>query len=201
MALPALFRAAIAVAAAVVVGSCSGDRAADGTPRNQSDVCAIFAEFPHWRDAAIASSARWGAPVEVQMAIIWRESSFRSAVRPPKKYFMGVIPDGHVSSAYGYAQAIDGTWNWYREATGNDDADRTRFDHAADFVGWYMAQSVQQNGIGMHDAYNQYLAYHEGHAGHRNGSHLEKEWLMKAARDVASRAASYRGQLRHCSWS
>lgn len=199
MFLPRPYRAAALAAVLLAVGSCSGGRVADGTPKNQSDVCKIFAEFPHWRDAAIASSARWGAPVEVQMAIIWRESSFRSSVRPPRKYFMGFIPNGHVSSAFGYAQAIDGTWNWYREDTGNSDADRTRFEHAADFVGWYMAQSVRQNGIGMYDAYNQYLAYHEGHAGHRNGSHEDKEWLLNAARDVASRAATYRGQLRHCS--
>lgn len=199
MILPRYLGAATLIVAVLAVGSCSGGRVADGTPRNQSDLCAIFAEFPHWRDAAIASSARWGAPVEVQMAIIWRESSFRPAVRPRKTYILGIIPDGHVSTAYGYAQAVDGTWDWYRRDTGNSDADRTKFSDAADFVGWYMAQSVRQNGIGMHDAYNQYLAYHEGHGGHRSGSYQEKEWLKKAARGVASRAATYRGQLRRCS--
>ena len=197
MILPRRYRAVAFAAAILAVGSCSGQRV-ERTPSNQADLCAIFAEFPHWRDAAIASSARWGAPVEVQMAIIWRESSFRAAVRPRKTYILGVIPDGHISSAYGYAQAIDGTWDWYRKDTGNGGADRTRFEDAADFVGWYMAQTERQNGVGMYDAYNQYLAYHEGHGGHRARSFLEKDWLIQAARDVASRAASYRGQLRNC---
>jgi hypothetical protein len=145
-----------------------------------------------------ASAQKWGAPVPVQMAIIWRESNFRGAVRPPKKYILGVIPNGHQSSAYGYAQAIDGTWDWYRKDTGNSRADRTDFDDAADFVGWYMSKTVNQNGIGMHDAYNQYLAYHEGHAGHRRGSFRRKGWLMDVASKVAGQAARYRGQLRGC---
>ena len=37
-----------------------------------------------------------------------------------------------------------------------------------------MAKSFTQNGIGMNDAYNHYLAYHEGHAGHRRGSFRAK---------------------------
>ena len=198
MNLPKTLRFVALAATVLVIGSCSSTRL-DGVPRNQSNLCAIFAEFPHWRDAAIASARKWGAPVEVQMAIIWRESSFRAAVRPPKKYILGIIPNGNVSSAYGYAQAIDGTWKWYREDTGNGSADRTNFADATDFVGWYMAKSVSKNGIGMFDAYNQYLAYHEGHAGHRRGSYREKGWLMRTARKVADRAATYRGQLRRCS--
>ena len=199
MTLPTSCRVAVLTVTLLIIASCSGSRVADGVPRNQSNLCAIFAEFPQWREAAIASSRKWGAPVEVQMAIIWRESSFRAAVRPPKKYILGIIPNGNISSAYGYAQAIDGTWNWYRRDTGNRRADRTDFSDAVDFVGWYMNQSVRQNGIGMHDAYNQYLAYHEGHGGHRSGSYNAKSWLLKAARGVASRAATYRGQLRRCS--
>ncbi|MEM0942873.1 MAG: hypothetical protein AAGI70_02900, partial [Pseudomonadota bacterium] len=86
----------------------------DGPPRAQNDVCAIFAERPAWRDAIRASALKWGAPEAVQMAIIWRESSFRAEARPPRTYFAGVVPTGRVSSAYGFAQAIDGTWDWYR---------------------------------------------------------------------------------------
>ena len=199
MILPIPLRVAALIVAVLIVGSCSsrGGGYADA-PRNQRDICAIFAERPAWRDAAIASARKWGAPVPVQMAIIWRESSFRAAVRPPKKYILGVIPDGHVSSAFGYAQAIDGTWNWYREDTGNSRADRTNFADAADFVGWYMSKSFRQNGIAMNDAYNQYLAYHEGHAGHRRGSHNKKAWLLTVADKVRDRADDYAAQFRGC---
>ena len=50
----------------------------------------------------------------------------------------------------------------------------------------------------MNDAYNQYLAYHEGHAGHRRGTYRAKSWLMQTAEKVASQAARYRGQIRNC---
>ena len=185
------------VAALGVLTSCAGS-SYDGPPRNQGNVCSIFEQRPEWRDAVRASERKWGAPAAVQMAIIWRESSFRAAVRPPKKYILGFIPNGRISSAYGYAQAIDGTWDWYRRESGNSGADRTDFDDATDFVGWYMSRSNRDNGIGMNDAYNQYLAYHEGHAGHRRGSYRKKGWLIGVARKVADQAARYRGQMRGC---
>jgi len=194
-----LRRALWAAALFGLAGSCSGGRDRTDAPSNQEDICAIFAERPEWRDATFAAAQKWGAPVPVQMAIIWRESSFRGDVRPGRTYTLGFIPNGHVSSAYGYAQAIDGTWDWYRRDSGNADADRADFADAADFVGWYMAKSVVENGIGLHDAYNHYLAYHEGHAGHRRGSYQAKSWLMEVATKVAGRAVSYRGQLSGCS--
>ena len=132
------------------------------------------------------------------MAIIWRESSFRAAVRPPQRYAMGIVPLGRPSSALGFAQAIDGTWDWYRDETGNRSADRTEFDDAVDFVGWYLAKTERVNSVGRYDAFNHYLAYHEGHAGHRRGGWQQKEWLKRAASGVADQAARYRGQLSRC---
>lgn len=188
-----------ALAAVSLLLSCSGggERADQAPPARQDDICAIFDQRPNWREPVFASARKWGAPVPVQMAIIWRESSFRGNVRPPAKYVMGVST-GHISTAYGFAQAIDGTWDWYRQETGNDRADRTRWEDATDFVGWYMAKSFASNGIGMHDAFNQYLAYHEGHTGHLRGSYRAKPWLTTVAAQVAAQAARYRGQLRLC---
>ena len=194
-----LTRLASLAGALLLIGSCSSGSGQSAAPRNQEDICAVFAQRPGWREAALASERRWGAPVPVQMAIIWRESSFRSDVRPRRTYALGFIPTGRLSSAYGFAQAIDGTWDWYREETGNSGAERTDFEDAIDFVGWYMARTATENGVGMHDAYNHYLAYHEGHSGHRRGSHQSKGWLLDVASRVAGRAATYRGQLRACS--
>ncbi|MFK7942683.1 MAG: transglycosylase SLT domain-containing protein [Paracoccaceae bacterium] len=181
-------RGALSASTLVIMAACGGGDRAEAPPKNQNDICAIFDQRPGWEDAMIASSNRWGAPVPVQMAIMWRESSFRSSVRPP----------GRVSSAYGFAQAIDGTWDWYREDTGNSSADRTDFEDAADFIGWYMSKSRSANNIPMYDAYNQYLAYHEGHAGHRRGSYNAKEWLPPVADRVADQAARYARQLPGC---
>lgn len=185
-----------AILLAVIVGSCSSTPS--GPPRAQNDICAIFDERPDWREATLASAVRWGAPVEVQMAIIWKESSFRSEARPPKKYALGMIPWGRASSAFGYSQAIDGTWDWYRRETGNSGADRDDFDDAADFVGWYMAKTKATNGILMNDAYRQYLAYHEGQTGYQRGDWKNKGWLRQTAARVADQASLYRGQLQRC---
>lgn len=192
----ALKTIATALLALCLVSCGSGDYS--GPPRSQNDICDIFAERPDWRDAMEASAVKWSAPIPVQMAIIWRESSFRPEARPPKTYFAGFIPTGRVSSAYGYAQAIDGTWDWYRQDTGNRGADRNDFEDASDFVGWYMARTSRSNSIRMNDAFNQYLNYHEGHAGYRRGGWKSKGWLKKAATQVSYQADRYRQQLRGC---
>ncbi|SDZ98534.1 hypothetical protein [Rubrimonas cliftonensis] len=174
------------------VGCGSSDR----MPRNTEDICAIYQDNPHWRRAVAQARDKWGAPEEVKMAIIWRESSFRAEARPPRTYTPG-IPTGRVSSAYGYSQAIDGTWDWYEKDTGHS-GDRDEFEDAIDFVGWYMAKTRRANGVAMNDAYNQYLNYHEGHAGYRRGDWRNKAWLMRAAAQVQAQADRYRLQASRC---
>lgn len=181
---------------ALAIGACSSTP--DGPPRAQDDVCAIYAERPGWQDAVERSARKWGVPPEMIMAIIWKESSFRAEARPPKTYTLGFIPTGRLSSAYGFAQAIDSTWDWYREETGNSGADRNDFEDAADFVGWYHAKTRAMNGVGAYDAYNHYLAYHEGHTGFERRSYASKRWLLGAATRVADQTARYRGQMAGC---
>lgn len=159
---------------------------ADDAPSNTMNICAIFAERPHWRDAIYSASARWNMPVDVMMGIIWRESRFRQHASPG------------TSSAYGYAQAINGTWDWYRDATGSSTARRDRFSDAADFVGWYMTQTVRANGLSPTDSFAQYLAYHEGHTGFSRGSYWEKDFLLRAATEVQTMSQVYRTQLNGC---
>jgi hypothetical protein len=195
--IPVVTVVAGAMMVALVVGSCSSTPS--GPPSVQDDICSIFAQRPKWREAAYESALRWGAPVEVQMAIIWKESNFQAQAKTRRKHVLWVIPAGRESSAFGYAQAIDSTWDWYREETGNTGADRDDFDDAADFVGWYMAKSMISNGIQMNDAFAHYLNYHEGHAGYRRGDWRNEDSLKQAATKVADQAAHYRGQLHHCS--
>ncbi|MBL4807784.1 MAG: lytic transglycosylase, partial [Rhodobacteraceae bacterium] len=103
------------------------------------------------------------------------------------------------SSAYGFSQALDGTWGDYQDRTGNSRARRHNFRDATDFIGWYMSHSNRRNGIAMDDAYNHYLAYHEGHAGYSRGTYREKDWLTNVARQVQNRANRYEAQLVDCS--
>jgi hypothetical protein len=34
------------------------------------------------------------------------------------------VPWSRPTSAYGFSQAVDATWDWYQQSTGNPDADR-----------------------------------------------------------------------------
>jgi hypothetical protein len=162
------------------------------------DACALFTERPDWYQPTLDTELRWGVPVEVQLAILRQESSFRCDAKPPRTRIFGIIPWDRATSAYGYAQAIDSTWEHYQRQTGNPEALRDDFRAAVDFVGWYAHQTYTRLGIQKSDAYNQYLAYHEGHQGFRQQNHQDKAWLLGVARKVQGYADRYAAQLRQC---
>ncbi len=167
-------------------------------PRNIKNSCEIFAEKDDWYPAALDSYKKWGVPIHVQLAIIYQESHFVHDAKPPRKKLLWVIPWTRLSSAYGYGQIKDSTWDWYLKSTGRRWADRDDFDDVVDFIGWYGSISHRKLGISKWDAYNQYLAYHEGHGGFKRKTYKKKAWLMKVARKVDTRAKSYRAQLKKC---
>jgi len=167
-------------------------------PNDVDDGCEIFSDKGSWYRHADASYRRWGVPVHVQLAIVYQESSFVDDARPKRKKILGLIPWKRPSSAYGYAQATDGTWEWYIRDTGNRGADRDDFDDAVDFIGWYGNQTHRRLGVSKWDAYNQYLAFHEGHTGYARGSHKRKGWLLGVANEVERRSRRYKTQLEGC---
>ena len=179
----------------LALGACVGSAT---PPRNVDNACAIIEERPYYLSAMQATEANWGVPVAVQMAAIYHESSFVSNARTPRRYALGVIPAGRQSPAFGYSQALDGTWDEYRDDTGRRFARRTDISDATDFMGWYMNRSRERNGIALTDARNQYLAYHEGHRGYSRGTYRNKAWLMRVADRVEARAALYDRQLASC---
>ncbi len=192
-----ILNATLLGAAALWLAACSSTPS--GPPRDQTNICGILGEREDWGDALSDAEHKWGAPPHVVMAIIWKESSFRSDAKTPKKYtFFGLVPNGRVSTAYGYSQALDGTWGWYQDETGNGWASREDFDDSVDFIGWYMTKTRRANGLSMTDAYSQYLAYHEGHTGFKRGTWKQKAWLKKAASRVTRRAQDYERQLSGC---
>ena len=163
-------------------------------PKNTDDLCAVFAQKPQWLAKTNRAYQKWGVSVPIQMAIMQQESRFVADAAPSGGLLFGLIP---VSSAYGYAQAIDGTWESYLEAN-NSDADRDDFAAACDFIGWYSHQSQRRLGIKKSEAYHLYLAYHEGHGGYQRKSYQNKRWLLKVARKVARQAENYQQQLSTC---
>ncbi len=167
-------------------------------PDDLNNICSIFNDRRDWYRAARKSEKRWGTPAHVQMAIIHQESSFEFNARPPRRRLLGFIPWARPSNAYGYAQALDSTWDRYKIETEQPAAVRDHFDNAIDFVGWYTDKSNAVKGISKWDPYNQYLAYHEGHAGWSRGSYNQKAWLKKAAKSVDRRARKWSTQLNSC---
>jgi len=181
----------------LLVSACGGGNFS--APRNLDDACSIVKQRPKYLKAMKRAERKWDVPVHMQMAVIYQESKFIGNNRTPMRFVLGVIPMGRQSSAYGYAQALDGTWKEYQRVEGGRGADRDDIGDATDFMGWYMNLSTDELGIAIDDVKNQYLAYHEGRGGYRRGTYNRKAWLLRIANEVEARAEMYQQQLATCS--
>ena len=162
-----------------------------GPPDEPDDICSIFREKRSWHRSAARAHERWGVPESVQLAIIHQESSFRATARPPRRSFLWILPGPRASSAYGYGQVVDETWNRYRRDAGGLGASRDDFGDVADFIGWYADRIHRRTGVAKNDATELYAAYHEGPGGYLRGTHLSKGWLGRVAVRVGHRASTY----------
>lgn len=188
-----LLRASILLLA---LASCGGGNST--APRNLDDACAILRQRPAYLKAMKATERKWGVPVYVQMAAIYQESKFIGNARTPHRFALGIIPMGRQSSAYGFSQALDGTWEEYQRDQRRFGAKRDRITDATDFMGWYMNDSTEKLGIPKSDAEAQYLAYHEGRNGYAAQSYLDKPWLVDVAAAIGQRSRMYAEQLQYC---
>lgn len=167
-------------------------------PPSQDSACDLLDHKSSWRRAVNASSKKWGVSPSLQLAFIKTESNFRARAKTPRKFFLGLIPAGRISSAYGYAQALNGTWDWYKKDTGNRSASRTDFSDSTDFIGWYVSQTNKKLKIPKSNVYKQYLAYHQGHAGYRSGRYKSSQAIMNVAQRTANTAIKFEKQLKSC---
>lgn len=167
-------------------------------PNEIDNICEIFRHDRDWYKSAYRTSQRWSVSIPVLMAIIHQESKFNPQAKPPRTTCLCFFPGPRPSSAYGYAQAVDETWQKYKGNTGNWGADRDNFADAIDFIGWYCNLSYSMCGIARSDAYSLYLAYHEGHSGFNQRTYRKKTWLKRVAWSVQSRAKRYSSQLTSC---
>lgn len=170
---------------------------ATSPPARQDNLCEIFRENPDWYEDALAMEKAWGTPMQIAMAFVKQESSFRHDARPAKDYLLGFIPWGHISSAYGYAQAQDPAWQDFQDAT-DYGGSRTDFDDALMFIGWYTSETQRTLGVSKWDTYHQYLAYHEGRGGFKRKTYQSKPTLQRVARRVEQQANDYGWQLKQC---
>lgn len=192
----------ILLAVLIVTGGCSAIPTQGFTKRdtkmNIANACSIISNKQDWYESMDKSYRKWGTPMHVQMAIIHQESKFKADARPPRKKGFWFLPGPRPSTAFGYSQALDGTWKQYKEQTNNSGADRDDFDDAVDFIGWYNNISHKKLRIANSNAKSLYLAYHEGHGGYARKSYRKKKWLVKVSKKVAANARRYQAQLKNC---
>jgi len=165
-------------------------------PQNTSNSCSIFNERYLWYKHAKKTEKKWGTPIYIQLAIIKMESDFDWLAKPPRQKLFKIIPFKRPSSSFGYSQAVKGTWEQYKNETGNKLATRTRFKDSVDFIGWYTDKTESLLKISKKDAFRQYLAYHEGWGGYKNYKNNQK--VIVLAQKVKKQSDKYKAQLQDC---
>ena len=165
-------------------------------PKNTLNVCNIFSEKYLWYKFAKKTERKWGAPIELQMAIIKKESGFDWLAKPERTKIFKIIPWKRPSSSFGYSQAVIGTWDMYKRSTGNTLASRVLFKDSSDFIGWYVNQTYKRLKISKKNYFRQYLAYHEGWKNYKH--YNKKSNVVGYAKQVSIQAKKYRSQLNRC---
>lgn len=191
--------AAISFVAALLASACAS--APQPSNAEIADACLLLQQNKPWRDTLREVARQWGAPIGYTLAVIKQESSFDSQALAPRgeRQWFGLVEGNRVSSAAGYSQALDGTWEAYKKATGRWGANRNNFQDSSDFIGWYYNTNGQRVGIGQYDYRAHYLVYHEGATGYLDGAWKKKGWLVGIADKVANQAARYEYQISNCS--
>ena len=174
-----------------LISSCSS------IPQNTSNSCKIFDERYLWYKHSKKVEQKWGTPIYIQLAIIKMESDFDWLAKPPRQKLFKVIPFKRPSSSFGYSQAVKGTWEQYKKETGNKFATRARFKDSVDFIGWYTNKTNSILKISLHDAFKQYIAYHEGWGNYKYYKKNKK--VIKLAKKVEKQSKIYKSQLSKCS--
>ena len=166
-------------------------------PLNTSNSCEIFNEKYFWFKHAKKVEQKWGTPIYIQMSIIKMESDFDWLAKPPRQKLFKVIPFKRPSSSFGYSQAVKGTWQQYKNETGNKLATRARFKDSVDFIGWYTNKTKTILKIPLQDTFKQYIAYHEGWGNYKNYKKNKK--VINLAKKVEKQSRIYKKQLSKCS--
>ena len=165
-------------------------------PQNTSDSCKIFDERYLWYKHSKKVEQKWGTPIYIQLAIIKMESDFDWLAKPPRQKLFKVIPFKRPSSSFGYSQAVKGTWEQYKNETGNKLATRARFKDSVDFIGWYTNKTKSILKISLNNPFDQYVAYHEGWGNYKNYKKNKK--VIGLAKKVERQSKLYKNQLSKC---
>ena len=171
--------------------------ACSSVPQNTSNSCKIFDERYLWYKYSKKVEQKWGTPIHIQLAIIKMESDFDWLAKPPRQKLFKVIPFKRPSSSFGYSQAVKGTWEQYKNETGNKLATRARFKDSVDFIGWNTNKTNSILKISLQDAFKQYIAYHEGWGNYKHYKKNKK--VINLATKVEKQSKIYKKQFSKCS--
>ena len=170
--------------------------ACSSIPKNTKNSCSIFEERYLWYKHTKSTEKKWGVPVHIQLAFVKKESGFHWLAKPPRNKLFKIIPYKRKSSSFGYSQAVKGTWEQYKNETGNKFATRARFKDSVDFIGWYINKSHKILKIPKNDAYRLYISYYLGWGDYKNYSKNKKAIIY--AKSVRDSANEYKKQLTTC---
>ena len=167
-------------------------------PKYPSNACKIFGEKYLWYKHIKKSSEKYGAPVHIILAFVNKESGFNRWAKPKRTRLFKVIPYKRPSSSFGYSQAVNKTWELYKNETNNPLALRARFKDSVMFIGWYMNKTKKTNNISMNDAYRQYLNYYLGWGNYSKKIYKTDKKAIIYAKKVEKQSNIYKNQLKEC---
>jgi hypothetical protein len=166
--------------------------------RYVNNACKMLKENPDWYLSLKASEDKWKTPIHIQLGMIRQESAFKHNAKPKRANRWHEFGDNFSSTAKGYSQALNGTWDHYLKSTRGALKSRSSFKDATDFIGWYNSKSKNNNNISLDDPKQLYLAYHEGWNGYRLKTYEKKKFLTQSIKNVVYWSDKYKAQLSHC---
>lgn len=162
-----------------------------------NNACALFNEKFDWYRYHHKARREHGIPIWLQLSFVHMESRFNPTAVPIKEMKNGVVTKT-LSSALGYAQALNGSWAEYTSARPSWKRSRTYYSDSIDFMGWYLHRCHLKAGVAKNDPYNMYLCYHEGISGYKKGSYKQKKAIIAYAKKTDLLARKYYKQLQQC---
>ena len=164
---------------------------------NIDNACLILKQNPDWHRALYRTQLVYRISIPVQLAFVRHESSFNHKARPvnnKKKWF---IFNSYKSTAYGFAQVLNGTWDEFQTTFKNKKLKRTNFGHSVEFIGWYNRKHIN-SGLDGNNISHLYLAYHEGLGGYKKKTYINKPCLVDYSNSVQKTSIKYSNQISSC---
>ena len=167
-------------------------------PKYPQNACKIFGQNYLWYKSIKKSSKTYDVPIYIILAFVNKESSFNRWAKPPRTKLFKIIPYKRPSSSFGYSQAVNKTWELYKNETNSPLALRTRFKDSVMFIGWYIRKTNKINKIPKNDSYRQYLNYYLGWGNYAKKVYKTDKKAIIFAKNVEKQSKIYKGQLIEC---